>query len=147
MKVSGASKSKAGEAAPMSPHGRSPGSTAVSRTDSAQATFSEVVVDMEARQLLEELDDIGAQLSRYPTSVLIGRYRDLVKMALEKARDGMQVKREFKWRRTERSMFLTIERTESALDELDDALMREGDRVRALSLLDEIKGCLISLIF
>jgi uncharacterized protein YaaR (DUF327 family) len=102
---------------------------------------------MEAQQLIAELDDIGGQLSRFPTSVLLGRYRELVKMVLEKVKNGMHIKREFKWRRTERSMFLTIERTEDAMEELDDALSREGDRTRLLSLMEEIKGCLISLLF
>jgi uncharacterized protein YaaR (DUF327 family) len=112
-----------------------------------QSTFAEVVEDMEARQLIDELEIIGLQLSRFPTSALLSRYRELVRMALEKVKNGMHLRREFKWRRTERSMFVVIERTEDALDEMDEALLREADRTRMLSLMEEIKGCLISLLF
>jgi hypothetical protein len=57
---------------------------------------------------------------------------------------------EYKWRRTERSMFMAIERTEEALgeiEELESALDRERERGIVMSLIDEIKGCLISLLF
>ena len=68
-------------------------------------------------------------------------------MALDKVRKSMKIRREFKWRRTERSMFVTLERTEEALEEMDEALLKVGDRTRLLSLMEEIKGCLISLLF
>lgn len=147
MKVSATSKPKTGEAAPYAGQSRSAGASPMGGVSPVQATFSEVVEDMEVRQLLAELDDLGSQLSRFPTSVLMGRYKELVRMVLERVRGNMQIRREFKWRRTERSMFLTIERTEGALEELEQALDREGDRIKVLSLIDEIKGCLISLLF
>jgi uncharacterized protein YaaR (DUF327 family) len=102
---------------------------------------------MEAHQIMAELDGVGAQLSRFPTSALLMRYKYLVRLALDRVKGGMRIKREFKWRRTERSMFLTIERTEDAITELEDAIAKEGDRTRLLSLVEEIKGCLISLLF
>jgi hypothetical protein len=43
-------------------------------------------------------------------------------------------------------MFVLIERTESALDELEELILREGDRARVLDLMEEIKGCLISIL-
>ena len=150
MKVSGAGKAKAGETVQHSGGARGTAAGAVSGAGGAASVFSEVVEDMETRQLLAELDDLGAQLSRFPTGVLISRYRELVRMVLRKVRNGMQIKRDFKWRRTERSMFITIERTEdllSELDELGEVLGREADRTKMLSLIDEIKGCLISLLF
>jgi uncharacterized protein YaaR (DUF327 family) len=81
---------------------------------------------------------------------LLARYKELVRSALSRARDRMKIKREFKWRRTERSMFMVIERAEDALDELSElesALGRESERTRMLELVEEIKGCLISLLF
>ena len=32
------------------------------------------------------------------------------------------------------------------MEELEDAFRREGDRSRAVALMEEIKGCLISLL-
>ncbi|MDR3321115.1 MAG: DUF327 family protein [Synergistaceae bacterium] len=147
MKVTDTTKAKTGGAPSLAAGSRSGASAAVSGTQAAQATFSDVVEDLESRQLIEELESVGLRLSRFPTSGLLARYRELVGMALEKVKNGMRLKREFKWRRTERSMFVTIERTEEALQEMDDALLREADRTRMLSLIEEIKGCLISLLF
>ncbi len=44
-------------------------------------------------------------------------------------------------------MFIFIEKTEGALSELEEGLIREGERTRLLMLMEEIKGCLISLLF
>ncbi len=147
MKVSNAAKHKTDGAAPFAGGAKGNAGSSVGRISAVPETFAEVVEDLEARQLLDELDAIGTQLSRFPTGVLLGRYRELVRMALERVRNNMQMRREFKWRRTERAMYIIIERAEGALDEMDDALLREGERTRLLSLMDEIKGCLISLLF
>lgn len=150
MKVSGASpeKGKKGAAtAAQAVPGRGSSGAPVDRVQGAAGSFLDVVEDMEARQIVAELDEIGLQLTRFPTTALVKRYRELVGLALDKVKNGMHIKREFKWRRTERSMFITIERTEGLLEELEAALLREGDRARGLSLVDEIKGCLISLLF
>ena len=149
MKVSNAG-TKAGEAVRHSGGAKGGAVGAVAGAGAMESSFADVVDDMETRQLLAELDDLGSQMTRYPTSALISRYRELVRMVLQKVRNGMQIRRDFKWRRTERSMFITIERTEGLLDELTelgDVLGREADRTKMLSLIDEIKGCLISLIF
>jgi uncharacterized protein YaaR (DUF327 family) len=149
VKVSAASKLKNGGTAVYS--GQSAGrSSSVSGTSEVSGAFAEIAGDLETRAIIEELDSIGSELTRYPTSVLLGKYKDLVRMALGLVENGMQIKREFKWRRTERSMYMVIERTEEALgelDELESALGRERDRTKLLSLIDEIKGCLISLLF
>jgi uncharacterized protein YaaR (DUF327 family) len=148
VKVGGA-KLKSGEAAPHSGHAASRGSSAPGAHEAAK-TFAEVAEETELQAMILELDEIGASLSRYPASVLLGRYKELVRMALGRIKSGMRVKREFKWRRTERSMFMVIERAEEALAELEtleSALDRERERTRAFELIDEIKGCLISLLF
>jgi uncharacterized protein YaaR (DUF327 family) len=147
MKVSGAQKAKTGKTPLLQGGGKKSASRAVDGVQQAQETFAEVADDMESRLIIEELESIGLKLSRFPTSALLSRYRELVRLALEKVRNGMRLKREFKWRRTERSMFVVIERTEEALDEMDEALLREAGRTRMLSLMEEIKGCLISLLF
>lgn len=149
MKVSGASDKSKKEGAPAQAVQSRGGSTgaSVGRVEAAQSAFMDVVEDMESRQLIDELEEIGAQLTRYPSTALVGRYRSLVATILDRVRGGMHVRREFKWRRTERSMLITIEKTEGLLDELEEALFREGDRMRSLELIDEIKGCLISLLF
>lgn len=146
MKVFGSPKTKTEEASPYAGHSKG-GDLHVAGAEPAQETFLDVVEDIEARQLIEELDKIGTQLSRFPTGALLARYRGLVAMALDKVRKSMKIRREFKWRRTERSMFVTLERTEEALEEMDEALLKVGDRTRLLSLMEEIKGCLISLLF
>lgn len=152
MKVSGspADRAKSGASGPhpVTTHGVSGAAgPSVRGVDGAGATFLEVVDDMESRQIIEELDALGAEMTKFPTTALVRRYRELVGAALDKVRSGMQIRREFKWRRTERSMFITIEKTEGLLDDLETALLREGDRARGLALTDEIKGCLISLLF
>ena len=150
IKISGASTDKGKKGAPAAQAVQAKGSSggAVGRVrEGASSSFVDVVEDMEARQIVEELDEIGLQLTRFPTTALVRRYRELVGLALDKVKKGMYVRREFKWRRTERSMFITIERTEGLVEELEEVLLREGDRAKTLSLVDEIKGCLISLLF
>lgn len=150
IKVSGSpsEKGKSGAATQMA-HAVHAGSSSsrVERAGAAGASFLEVVDDMESRQIIDEIDAISSQLTRFPTATLMRRYRELVGMALDKVRSSMLVRREFKWRRTERAMFITIEKTEGLLEELEDVILREGDRARSLALVDEIKGCLISLLF
>jgi uncharacterized protein YaaR (DUF327 family) len=148
MKVGRTSKLKSGETPAHS--GRSAGrASSVLGASGAGGTFADVAGAVEARAIIEELEALGSLLSRFPTSALLGRYKELVRMALARVKDGMRVKREFKWRRTERSMFMVIERVEEALSELEElesALGRESERTRMFSLIDEIKGCLISLL-
>ena len=45
------------------------------------------------------------------------------------------------------STYVTIERVESAMAELEEVFRQESGRTRALQLMEEIKGCLISLLF
>lgn len=147
MKVSNAAKRKTDGAAQFAGGAKGSRGAPVSGVSPSRETFADVAEDLEVRQLLDELDSVGAQLSRFPTGVMLAKYRELVMMALNRVRNNMQVRREYKWKRTERAMYVIIERAEGALDEMDEALVREGERTRILSLVDEIKGCLISLLF
>jgi uncharacterized protein YaaR (DUF327 family) len=148
MKVSDAAKGGKTDLAASRAGGKGFGNGAVRAPGGVQApAFMDVVEDIETRRLIDEIDAVGAQLSRFPTLTVMSRYRELVRAALDKARSGVRLKRDFKWRRTERSMFVTIERTEEALEEIEGLLEREADRTRMFELVDEIKGCLISLLF
>ncbi len=111
------------------------------------ATFDDVVEEMETKRLMDEVRLLGGQLSRYPTATLLAQYRALVRMLLDKVRSGMHTKREYKWRRTERAMFIVVERVEEALGEMEEVLRGEGERTRLLALVEEVKGCLLSLLF
>jgi uncharacterized protein YaaR (DUF327 family) len=60
---------------------------------------------------------------------------------------GFSLRRDLKWRRTDRGTYVMVEKAESALSELEEVFRQEGGRTRALQLMEEIKGCLISLLF
>ena len=135
------------EVAPHSGQNRGQPGVASSGFGVANESFINIVEEMETRRLLDELNVLGSQLSRFPTMTLLVQYRSLVRQLLDRARQNMQNRREFKWRRTERAMFIFIEKTEGALSELEEGLIREGERTRLLMLMEEITGCLISLLF
>ena len=65
---------------------------------------------------------------------------------LRRAAKGLRIKRDMRWRKTDRKMYITIERAEKAMNELEEAFIYEGNRTKALALMEEIKGCLISLL-
>ena len=51
-----------------------------------------------------------------------------------------------KWRRTDRNLYVTVEKVDSALIELEEIFLREGERTKMLKLMEEIKGCLLSIL-
>ena len=103
--------------------------------------------DLEIRELLDRLDAIAGKLSLFPAERLLVEYRLVVKELLARAMKGFSLKRDLHWRRTSRSTYVTLEKTEAALIELEEAFRQESGRTRALQLMEEIKGCLISLLF
>ena len=111
-----------------------------------ETLFQETFEELEALRLLEELQQVGESLSRFPSLTVMARYRGLVKLLLRKAQEGVRVRRDFRWRRTERTLYVLVQRTDEALEELDQVLRREGERTRLLELVEEIKGCLLSLL-
>ncbi|SMG10758.1 DUF327 family protein [Dethiosulfovibrio salsuginis] len=114
---------------------------------SVGGSFDKAVQTVEIEALLKELDDIGSKLSRVPSRVVLARYRELVKQLLDQALKGFLLRRDLRWRRTERRAFVVVEQTEEWLQELEDVLLRENQRTKALKLMEDIKGCLISLLF
>ena len=117
----------------------------------AQPSFGVSVEDameeLEVRELLKRLDAITSKLSLFPGERLLVEYRFILKELLARVMKGFSLKRDLKWRRTSRSTYVIIERAEAALDELEEAFRQESGRTRALQLMEEIKGCLISLLF
>lgn len=109
-------------------------------------SFEAALESSELEQLLDRLYDISDRLSVFPSGQLLAEYRSVLTELLCRAMQGLRIKRDLRWRKTDKKMYVTIERTEAAMDELEEAFLYEGDRTRALALMEEIKGCLISLL-
>lgn len=109
-------------------------------------TFEAAMESTELEELLDRLYELSDRLSVFPGGRLIEEYRNVLTELLRRAAKGLRIKRDMRWRKTDRKMYVTIERAEKAMDELEEAFRYEGDRTKALSLMEEIKGCLISLL-
>lgn len=124
--------------------GRPP--SASGAVSSVLPSFAQAMEETEIRELLERLDAVAVKLSVFPAERLIAEYRTILTELLRRAMKGFSLRRDLRWRKSDRTMFVTIERAEAAMEELEEAFRREGDRSRAIALLEEIKGCLISLL-
>ena len=113
---------------------------------SSPLSFSAAMEATELEDLLDRLYELSDKLSVYPGGKLISEYRNVLHELLKRAAQGLRIKRDMKWRRTDRKLYITLERANKAMDELEDAFIYEGNRTKALSLMEEIKGCLISLL-
>ena len=111
------------------------------------AAMGNALEELEIRTLLDRLDAVAAKLSIFPAESLIAEYRFILKELLARAMRGFNLRRDLKWRHTDRNTYVTIEKAEVALSELEQIFSQEGGRARALQLMEEIKGCLISLLF
>jgi uncharacterized protein YaaR (DUF327 family) len=105
------------------------------------------IEEIEVRELLERLDSVTGQLSIFPAERLLLEYKVVLKELLARAMKGFSLRRDLKWRRTDRNTYVMVEKAEAALSELEAVFRQEGGRTRALQLMEEIKGCLISLLF
>lgn len=110
-------------------------------------SVEEASAELEIRELLDRLDAAASKLTLFPGERLLAEYKFILKELLARAVKGFSLKRDLKWRRTNRSTYITIERAEAALVELEEAFQQESGRTKALQLMEEIKGCLISLLF
>jgi uncharacterized protein YaaR (DUF327 family) len=110
-------------------------------------SLEDAAEEIEIRELLARLDALAGKLSVFPAERLLLEYRHIIKELLARAMRGFSLQRNLKWRRTDRSTYVTVEKTEAALDELEKVFRQEGGRSRALHLMEEIKGCLVSLLF
>lgn len=127
---------------------RQSSSQAVLPTNSSfGASVKNAMAELEIRELLDRLDAVASKLSLFPGERLISEYKLIMKELLARAMKGFSLKRDLMWRRTSRSTYVTLERAEAAMTELEEAFQQESGRTRALQLMEEIKGCLISLLF
>ena len=60
--------------------------------------------------------------------------------------ENMRVKKEFAFSLHSNKMYTIIERTEKSIAELEEALDKEREKIVILNIVEEIKGCLISLL-
>lgn len=113
---------------------------------SSAFSFEAAMEAAELEELLDRLYELSDKLSVFPGGRLIAEYRQVLHELLKRASQGLRIKRDMRWRKTDRKMYITIERAGKAMEELEEAFLYEGDRTRALALMEEIKGCLISLL-
>jgi uncharacterized protein YaaR (DUF327 family) len=109
--------------------------------------MEEMADEIEIQELLGRLDAAAGRLSVFPAERLMIEYKAVIRELLARAMRDFSLQRDLKWRRTDRSMYVIVARAETALTELEGVFQREGGRTRALQLMEEIKGCLISLLF
>lgn len=109
-------------------------------------SFESAMESTELEDLLDQLYDLSDRLTVFPGGRLIQEYRNVLTELLRRAAKGLRIKRDMRWRKTDRKLYVTIERAEKAMDELEEAFAYEGNRTKALALMEEIKGCLISLL-
>ena len=109
-------------------------------------SFEATMEATELEDLLDQLYDLSDRLSVFPGSQLIKEYRSVLHELLKRAAKGLRIKRDMRWHKTDRKLYITIERAEKAMDELEEAFLYEGNRTKALAIMEEIKGCLISIL-
>lgn len=127
-------------------HSEKTTSPAESITSANPFSFESAMESSELEDLLDQLYELSDRLSVFPGGRLIEEYRNVLTELLRRAAQGLRIKRDMRWRKTDRKLYITIERTEKAMDELEEAFKYEGNRTKALALMEEIKGCLISLL-
>ncbi len=109
-------------------------------------SFDAAMEATELEDLLDQLYDLSDRLSVFPGIQLVKEYRSVLHELLKRAAQGLRIKRDMRWRKTDRKLYITIEKAEKAMDELEEAFIYEGNRTKALAIMEEIKGCLISLL-
>jgi len=102
--------------------------------------------DAEIGELLKRLDSISYKLSMFPTEKMMYEYKCIVGELMRRSMSAYHLRKDLRWRRSDKNLYVTIEKIESDLNELDEVFQREGLKTRGLYLIEEIKGCLISLL-
>ncbi|MCL2767468.1 MAG: DUF327 family protein [Synergistaceae bacterium] len=125
------------------------GSGHATRANSVQPispSFIFSMEDAEIGELLKRLDAISRKLSMFPTEKMMHEYRCIVGELMRRSMSAYHLRKDLRWRRSDKNLYVTIEKIESDLDELEEVFKREGIRTRGFYLMEEIKGCLISLL-
>lgn len=146
MKVGRGSEGKVEQGSGSAGRQHSAARSVSSVSSSFGSSIENMTEEIEVRELLERLEGVAGRLSVFPAERLLFEYKDILKELLARAMKGFSLRRDLKWRRTDRSTYVTIEKAENAMAELEEVFSKEGGRVRALQLMEEIKGCLISLL-
>ncbi len=120
--------------------------TRIPQREGEAVSFDALLSDMEIRALMERLEECTRKLTLFPSETIFEEYKLIVSECLRRVLTSMKVRKDLRWRRADRSLLVTISRTEGALAELETIIQREGDRTRALRVMEEIKGCLLSLL-
>ena len=94
---------------------------ATAAISSAGMSFDAALEATELQELLDRLYDLSDRLSVFPAARLIEEYRTVLTQLLRRAMQGLRIKRDLRWRKTDRKMYVTIERVEDAMDELEEA--------------------------
>jgi uncharacterized protein YaaR (DUF327 family) len=113
---------------------------------SASPSFVFSIEDAELRELLKQLDSISYKLSMFPTEKMMYEYKCIVGELMRRSMSAYNLRKDLRWRRSDKNLYVTVEKIESDLNELEDVFNREGIRTRGFYLIEEIKGCLISLL-
>ncbi|MCL1941238.1 MAG: DUF327 family protein [Synergistaceae bacterium] len=125
------------------------GSGHAARAHSVQPTspsFTFSMEDAEIGELLKQLEAISYKLSMFPTEKMMYEYKCLVGELMRRSMSAYHLRKDLRWRRSDKNLYVTIEKIESDLNELEEVFQREGIRTRGFFLIEEIKGCLISLL-
>lgn len=125
------------------------GSGQATRANSVQPlspAFIFSMEDAEIGELLKRLDSISYKLSMFPTEKMMYEYKCIVGELMRRSMSAYHLRKDLRWRRSDKNLYVTIEKIESDLNELDEVFQREGLKTRGLYLIEEIKGCLISLL-
>lgn len=101
--------------------------TPMSEISSSAFTFEAAMEATELEDLLDQLYYLSDRLSVFPSGLLIAEYREILSELLRRITKGLRIKRDMRWRKTDRKMYVTIERTEKAMEELEEAFRYEGD--------------------
>ena len=120
--------------------------TRISPAQSISPAFILSIEDAEMRELLTQLESISYKLSMFPTERMMYEYKCIVGELMRRSMSAYHLRKDLRWRRSDKSLYVTIEKIESDLNELEEVFQREGLRTRGFYLIEEIKGCLISLL-
>ena len=95
---------------------------------------------------MERLEQTTRRLTLFPAETIFEEYKLIVSECLRRVLSSLKVRKDLRWRKADKNLLATISKTEGALAELETIIQREGDRTRALRVMEEIKGCLLSLL-
>lgn len=120
-----------------------------------EAAFSEALKDSDSQRrreictnLLQQIDELSAELKKAPTPAGVKRYRKLVQAFMKETLDqSYTLNQQTHWDRSgNRKVFITVKKLNESLETLaDEVLHKEKDQIDLVAKLDEIRGLLVDL--